>query len=381
MIVVRGNKRKDKMQNMDIQLQDKLILWILGLLFILAYGPYVEIVVAGMVSLTIACSVTAFSINRYVYETMLIIYLVLSLFFPEFEAFAPMLLYDILYFKMFPALGVYLCLLVKIVYGLLHFISKNNSVSFVVSAVFFILFSFLAYVLGKRTSKYLDMEVKLKKVRDDAIEQNIYMQDRNDELTARQDYEIHLATLEERNRIAREIHDNVGHMITRAILMAAAINTMEKDENIKKNVEGLSATLNDAMDSIRKSVHDLHDDSINLEKAVRDIVSEFRGFDIRFDYIMGADIPKEVKLCFIAVTKEALNNTAKHSGGDSVSIIMCEQPGFYQLIISDNGVNIPAELDGGIGIINMKERVRKLGGSFNINMSNGFRINVSIMKA
>ena len=60
---------------------------------------------------------------------------------------------------------------------------------------------------------------------------------------------------------------------------------------------------------------------------------------------------------------------------------MCEQPGFYQLIIFDNGVNIPAELDGGIGIINMKERVRKLGGSFNINMSNGFRINVSIMKA
>lgn len=368
------------MGNMDMRLQDKLILWILGLLFVVAYGPYVEIVVAGMLSLTIVCSVNAFSVNRYVYEAMFIIYLVLSFFFPEFTAFVPMLLYDILYFKMFPALGVYLCLIVKIIYGLLHFISKDNSVSFVVSAVFFLLFSALSYVLGKRTSLYLDMEGKLKKVRDDAIEQNIYMQDRNDELTARQDYEIHLATLEERNRIAREIHDNVGHMITRAILMAGAISTMEKDENIKKNVEGLSVTLNEAMDSLRKSVHDLHDDSINLEGAVRDIVSEFGGFDIRFDYSMGADIPKEVKLCFIAVTKEALNNTARHSDGDSVNIIMCEQPGFYQLIIYDNGKNIPARPDGGIGIINMKERVRKLGGSFNINTGDGFRINVSIMK-
>lgn len=363
-----------------MRLQDKLILWILGLLFVVAYGPYVEIVVAGMVSLTIVCSVTAFSINRHVYEAMLILYIVISVFIPEFTAFTPMLLYDILYYKMFPALGVYVCLLVKIIYGLLHFNSKDYSVSYVLSAVLFILFSALSYVLGKRTSDYQDMEVRLKKVRDDAIEQNIYMQGRNDELTARQDYEIHLATLEERNRIAREIHDNVGHMITRAILMAGAIGTMEKDETIKKNVEGLSGTLNDAMDSIRRSVHDLHDDSIHLERAVRDIVSEFSGFDIRFDYGMGADIPKEVKLCFIAITKEALNNAAKHSDGDRLSIIMREQPGFYQLIIYDNGVNIPTRLDGGIGIINMKERVRKLGGSFNINTGDGFRINVSIMK-
>ncbi len=380
MTVVRWNKRKDKMQNMDIQLQDKLILWILGLLFILAYGPYVEIVVAGMVSLTIACSVTAFSINRYAYEAMLIIYLVFSVFYPELTAFAPMLLYDILYFKMLPALGVYFYLIVKIIYGLLHLKFNSFNLSYLLSAVFFILFSALSFMLKKRMSDYLGMEAKLKKIRDDAMEQNIYIQGRNDELTARQDYEIHLATLEERNRIAREIHDNVGHMITRAILMTGAISTLEKDENIKKNVEGLSETLNAAMNSIRESVHDLHDDSINLESAVNDIISGFVGFCVKLDYSMGADIPKEIKLCFIAVTKEALNNAAKHSSGDSISIIMREQPGFYQLIVYDNGGKIPDELDGGIGIINMKERVRKLGGSFNINTSDGFRINVSIMK-
>lgn len=365
---------------MYMQLQDKLILWILGLLFVVAYGPYVEIVVAAMVSLTIVSSFTAFSINRYLYEAMVIIYLMLSLFFPAFTAFLPMLFYDIVHFKMFPAFGVYLCLLVKIIYRSLQFNSKAYSVSYIILAVLLILFSLLSFVLGRRTSGYLDMEVKLKKVRDDAIEQSIYMRDRNDELTARQDYEIHLATLEERNRIAREIHDNVGHMITRAILMAGAIGTMEKDENIKKNIDNLSGTLNDAMDSIRKSVHDLHDDSINLERAVGDIISEIKGFCIEFDYSMGAGIPKEVKLCFIAITKEAINNTLKHSDGDRINIIMREQPGFYQLIIYDNGVNIPAELDGGIGIINMKERTIRLGGSFNINTDNGFRINASIMK-
>lgn len=365
---------------MDKRLEDKLILLVTGLLSVVAYGPYAEMVVAGLVSVTIVCSVTAFSLNRYVYGAMVIAYLVLVVFFPSFTAFAPMLLYDIIYFRMIPPFGVYLCLSVKIIYELLRFNSQGYDVSYILASVFFILFSALAYVMQKRTSEYLQMEVTLRKVRDDAIEQNIFIQGINDELAARQDYEIHLATLEERNRIAREIHDNVGHMITRAILMAGAINTMEKDERIKQHVDNLSGTLNAAMNSIRESVHDLHDDSISLEGAVKDMIAEFGAFRIRFDYSMGAEVPKEVKLCFIAITKEALNNAAKHSNGDAVSITMREQPGFYQLIIYDNGCNIPKDLDGGIGIINMRERVRKLGGSFNINTGDGFKITVSVMK-
>ena len=45
-----------------------------------------------------------------------------------------------------------------------------------------------------------------------------------------QDYEIYLATLKERNRIAREIHDNVGHMLTRSILQLGALSVINKDE-------------------------------------------------------------------------------------------------------------------------------------------------------
>ena len=58
-----------------------------------------------------------------------------------------------------------------------------------------------------------------------------------------QDYEIYLATLKERNRIAREIHDNVGHMLTRSILQLGALSVINKDETVGEAINDLSGTL------------------------------------------------------------------------------------------------------------------------------------------
>ena len=56
------------------------------------------------------------------------------------------------------------------------------------------------------------------------------LQEKNKNLMEKQDYEIYLATLRERNRIAREIHDNVGHMPSRSILQMGALITIHKEE-------------------------------------------------------------------------------------------------------------------------------------------------------
>ena len=85
------------------------------------------------------------------------------------------------------------------------------------------------------------------------------------------DYEIYLATLKERNRIARK-YDNVGHMLTRSILQLGALSVINKDESVGEAINDLSGTLNTAMTSIRSSVHDLHDDSIALKPAVEDCI-------------------------------------------------------------------------------------------------------------
>lgn len=72
-------------------------------------------------------------------------------------------------------------------------------------------------------------------------------------LTVTMNNEIRIATLSERNRIAREIHDNVGHMLSRAILQLGAIMTVYRKDTIYDNLVPIKYSLDTAMNNIRKA--------------------------------------------------------------------------------------------------------------------------------
>ena len=84
-----------------------------------------------------------------------------------------------------------------------------------------------------------------------------------------------MATLKERNRIARDIHDNVGHLLSRSILQIGAAIIINKNEELNLNLNLIKDTLNEAMNSIRNSVHDLHDDSIDLQIEIQKLINNF----------------------------------------------------------------------------------------------------------
>ena len=264
-----------------------------------------------------------------------------------------------------------------------------------------------AVLLYGRTRRLNELEQEYKRARDDSRELTLMLEKKNQDLLEKQDTEVYLATLKERNRIAREIHDNVGHMLSRSILMVGALKTVNQDENLKVPMELLDQTLNEAMTNVRQSVHDLHDESVNLKEVMESLAEEFRFCPVQFTYDMGYDIPKEIKYSFIAITKEALNNVMRHSNANEVKILAREHPGLYQLIIEDNGTsNERIRPDGdreeyaekesagktgndwktentessGIGIENMKERVRMLGGTMQIQKETGFRIFITVPK-
>ena len=84
-------------------------------------------------------------------------------------------------------------------------------------------------------------------------------------------------------------------------------------------------------------------------------------------YDMTREVPREVKYCFISITKEAFANIMKHSNATKVQLILREHPGLYQLCIEDNGTDAFYDPEkSGIGIVNMKERVNALGGTIQI---------------
>lgn len=156
-------------------------------------------------------------------------------------------------------------------------------------------------------------------------------------LVEKQNYEIYTATLKERNRIAREIHDNVGHLLSRSILITGAAKAVSSSEAVSPLLDSLDISLNQAMTSIRTSVHDLHDESVNLRESVEGLISEFQFCPVSLDYDMGLEIPREIKYCFISIVKEALSNMVRHSNATGAHIVMREHPALYQLCIEDNG--------------------------------------------
>ncbi|WP_165047260.1 MULTISPECIES: sensor histidine kinase [unclassified Adlercreutzia] len=232
----------------------------------------------------------------------------------------------------------------------------------------------VAALLSWRTSRLLADKKRQRIARDSMREHSLALELRNRDLRDKQDYEVHVATLTERGRIAREIHDNVGHLLTRAILQVEAMQVVHaQDAQVTRELAPVSATLSEALASVRASVHALHDDALDLEGQVRECARgcEAAGIAVTIDYAVD-DAPAPVALCLIAIAREALANVMRHSGATKAHVRLTEYPALYQITVTDNGggnAGAGARAAGpargsGMGLQSMEERVTALGGSF-----------------
>lgn len=310
-----------------------------------------------------------------------------SLWIPDLLLFFPLLLYQTLSAGRFP-----LAVVEFPFWGLLAFRFHKFPEFLCLAGIFGFI---LAFFLWSHTRQYEILTRNFRQSRDDSEEHALLLSEKNKALLEKQDYEIYAATLRERNRIAREIHDNVGHVLSRSILMTAACKTINKNEALDPLLGNLEESLNGAMNSIRSSVHDLHDDAVNLEDAIKGLVKDFSFCPVTLTYDMSRQVPREVKYSLISITKEGLSNVMRHSNADSVNILLREHPALYQLCIEDNGTlgskipDIQTDADsnkmetvsGGMGLSNIRDRVKALGGTVQITQEKGFRIFVTIPKS
>ena len=310
-----------------------------------------------------------------------------SLWIPDLLLFFPPLLYQTLSAELFP-----LAVVEFPFWGLLAFHFHKFPEFLCLAGIFGFI---LAFFLWSHTRQYEILTRNFRQSRDDSEEHALLLSEKNKALLEKQDYEIYAATLRERNRIAREIHDNVGHVLSRSILMTAACKTINKNEALDPLLGNLEESLNGAMNSIRSSVHDLHDDAVNLEDAIKGLVKDFTFCPVTLTYDMSRQVPREVKYSLISITKEGLSNVMRHSNADSVNILLREHPALYQLCIEDNGTlgskipDIQTDADsnkmetvsGGMGLSNIRDRVKALGGTVQITQEKGFRIFVTIPKS
>ncbi|MGE9981056.1 sensor histidine kinase [Collinsella sp. SGI.184] len=296
-------------------------------------------------------------------------YIMVTVFVPPFVPFAPLALYDIARRvrreHVWVALGagaIFVCALVAYAHA-----GALPTRALLLTAIL----SVAATLLSLRTAQLEREQERMRRTRDELQERALALEARNRDLADRQDYEVELATLAERARIAREIHDNVGHQLTRASLQTEALRVVHANEpGVAADFADVKRTVDEALQLVRSSVHALNDNAANLSVQLERIVEGARsdgGPQIELE-VLTEHAPANVANCFTAVLREALSNTMRHACAQTVTVRCMEHPSFYQLIVTDDGAGgVQASSRGtaeGMGLGSMRERVEALGGTF-----------------
>ncbi|QQQ59876.1 sensor histidine kinase [Actinomyces sp. HMT 175] len=246
----------------------------------------------------------------------------------------------------------------------------------------------LAALLALRTVQEEAARRSLHVVRDDLREKVLTLQDTNARLLQAQDYELRAAALAERTRIAREIHDGVGHLLTRLLLQVKALQVVHREEpGVVADLTTLDGGLDEALDSMRRSVHALSDDGEELATSLNLLGSRCGIESVRVDCSTEAEPPAAVARCVVAVVREALTNAARHGGARSARVAVTDYPAFWQVTVDNDGI-VPAEGEpaaagrggSGLGLRSMTERVEALGGRVRITPRPRFTVFVTIPK-
>lgn len=322
----------------------------------------------GIIATSLA-EVTQGKRTRRASEAASCAYIIAAVVVPPFVPFAPLALYDIARRvrreRIWPALAigaVCVCALVADLRG-----GVLTTRTLLLTAIL----SVAATLLSLRTAQLEREQERMRRIRDKLQERALALEARNRDLADRQDYEVELATLAERARIAREIHDNVGHQLTRASLQTEALRVVHANEpRVAADFADVKRTVDEALQLVRASVHALNDNAADLSVQLERIVEGARsdgGPQIELE-VLAEHAPANVANCFAAVLREALSNTMRHACAQTVTVRCMEHPSFYQLIVTDDGVGeVQASGRGtaeGMGLASMRERIEALGGTF-----------------
>jgi PAS domain S-box-containing protein len=186
---------------------------------------------------------------------------------------------------------------------------------------------------------------------------------------------------EERRNISRELHDDLGQILTAINL---DLQRAVKASNSQKRLELLRQILG-KNDEARSRIREISSllrpgllDDLGIREAIESYVSQFvSGTGIPVDLIVkcsSSDIPAEATTTIYRIVQEALNNIAKYANANKVSVTLGIEGNQIQLQILDDGVGFDlsqVRTEHTLGLVGMRERARLLGGNFHLQASPG----------
>ena len=201
-----------------------------------------------------------------------------------------------------------------------------------------------------------------------------------------------IAALEdERSRVAREIHDDLGQKIALLSMELCQFGQKIKDqEPLRRACQNLQNQVQEISTDVNRLAYKLHPamlDNVGLLAAMKSLCLEITAsgkLSVEF-YHQGSfsELPKDVSLCIFRIAQEALRNCMKHSDAEFAEAVLLNTGKEVRLSVLDEGRGFDMNrktVGQGLGFTSMRERLRIVGGTMKINSrpSHGTRIEVSV---
>lgn len=199
-----------------------------------------------------------------------------------------------------------------------------------------------------------------------------------EELERAHQREAELAVLRERERLARDLHDNLGHALVALSVQLEAVQRLYKVDpaRAEAQVEQMKALTRSSMDALRRSLAGLRAPGLGdrpLGAALQALcvdAGQRAGFSVDCQVDAGAeDLAPPVAEVLWAAALEALTNVEKHAGARRVEVRLAVEPQAVLLRVADDGRGLPAEAGqqpGHFGLRGMRERIEGLGGTLTV---------------
>ncbi len=188
-----------------------------------------------------------------------------------------------------------------------------------------------------------------------------------------------LATAKERNRLAREIHDNIGHYLTAVNMQIEAARAVmgSNPERAEQSLVKAQTLTKEGLAEVRRSVAALRTNPTEnrpLHEAIELLVEEHRASGLNVDFqVEGAIRPcsAQVEITLYRIAQEALTNIRKHARATHADLILNYlNSSQVNLTVQDDGVG-SADKGEGFGLVGIQERLKLLGGSIRISTQQG----------
>jgi signal transduction histidine kinase len=205
-----------------------------------------------------------------------------------------------------------------------------------------------------------------------------------EEVIAGRDDRIRAAALEERARLAREIHDILAHTLSALNIQLEGARMLAEqrpdDPALLERLDRAGRLTREGMDEAKRAVGSLRGDAPpgpDLLPALAEGFQRDTGIPTTLD-VRGAvrDLPPDARLALYRVAQEALTNVRKHTAATSVRLTLCYGDGGVELTVEDEGVaRVQSAPGGGFGLSGMRERAELLGARLEAGpVEGGFRV-------